>query len=213
MSDDDNAQRPSDWQILERERVYNGFFRVDRYRLRHALFAGGQSGPIVRELLDRGDAVVVLPYDPLRDQVVVLEQFRIGAMALPQGPWLLEFVAGMIEQGESAEEVARREAMEEAGMTMGRLEPVCDFFVSPGGTSERVFVFCGEVDSSTAHGLHGIAAEGEDIRLHVVSFGQAWQWLQKRRINTAGPVIALQWLKLNRHWLRRRWCGEPKAKG
>lgn len=187
--------------------AYAGFFRLERLRLRHALFAGGMSPPLTRELFERGHAVAVLPYDPVRDAVVLIEQFRIGALARAGGPWLLEIVAGIIEDGEAPEAVARREAVEEADLRLGRLEKIGRFYVSPGGSSESVHLFCGEVDASGAGGIHGLVEEGEDIRVLVEPFATAMQRLTSGAIDSASPVIALQWLALNRTRLRQTWAG------
>ena len=189
-------------EILAREVVYRGFFRMDRFLLRHSLYQGGMCGPLNRELFERGHAAAALLYDPMRDRVVLLEQFRIGALDMPGGPWLLEIVAGMIEPGEQAEEVVRREAVEEAGAVIGALHFICDFLVSPGGTSERISLYCAEVDSDGLGGIHGLTVEHEDIRVAVVSFEEAWQLLQRGEINSASPIIALQWLERERG---RRW--------
>ena len=194
-------------EILDKECSYRGFFRMEKYRLRHTLFRGGMSEPIERELFERGHAAAVLLYDPWRDEVVVLEQFRIGALAAPGGAWLLEIVAGIIEDGEEAEEVVRREAVEEAGATISELVFICDYLVSPGGTSERISLYCGRVDSSHLGGIHGLADEHEDIRVTTVGFETTWQWLQQGVINSASPIIALQWLAMNRPTLRERWQG------
>ncbi len=194
--------RLEDVQILERRACYQGFFRLDCYRLRHRLFQGGWSRVLALECLERGDAAAVLLYDPKPDQVVLIEQFRIGALKAPEGPWLLEVVAGMIEPGETPEEVARREALEEAGCEVQRLWPIASYLVSPGGTSERIHLFCGLVDASRAGGIHGKAEEGEDIRVHAVPFEKAWGWVEEGRIQSATPLIALQWLALHRDRLK-----------
>lgn len=192
-------------EILKRRRGYSGFFQIDIYQLRHRLYNGDMSPPLQRELFERGDAVALLPYDPQRDAVVLIEQFRIGALQAPQGPWLLEMVAGMIEPGETAPEVARREAQEEAGCQIGRIHSIGSFLVSPGGTSERIHLYCGEVDSATAEGVHGVAAEGEDIRVIVAPFSEAWRWLERGVIDSASPIIALQWLQRERSRLQQLW--------
>ncbi|VFS38494.1 ADP-ribose pyrophosphatase [Escherichia coli] len=123
------------------------------------------------KFLERGHAAVLLPFDPVRDEVVLIEQIRIAAYDTSETPWLLEMVAGMIEEGESVEDVARREAIEEAGLIVKRTKPVLSFLASPGGTSERSSIMVGEVDATTASGIHGLADENEDIRVHVVSPG------------------------------------------
>ena len=193
------------FRILEHDIACQGFFRIDRFRLQHELFAGGWSEPLTRELFERGHAAAILPYDPKRDAVVMIEQFRIGALEAPGGPWLMEIVAGIIEPGEQPEQVARRESVEEAGLEIGRCEAICDYLVSPGGTSEGIALFCGEVDASGAAGIHGLPEEGEDIRVTSVAYEDAVQMLADGRLNSASVIIAMQWLMLNRERLRAQW--------
>jgi ADP-ribose pyrophosphatase len=196
-----------DYQILERETAFQGHFRVDRYRLRFRLHDGGMSREIVRELFERGHAVAVLPYDPVRDAVVLLEQFRIGALEAPGRPWCLEPVAGVIDAGETLEEVARRETREEAGLELGVLIRMHDYLSSPGGTTERVTLYLGRVDATDAGGLHGLADEAEDIRSLVLGFDEAWAEMTRRPIAVASLLIAMQWLALNRARVRQEWAG------
>ncbi|MDR4516611.1 MAG: ADP-ribose diphosphatase [Nitrosomonas sp.] len=194
-----------DVEVLEKTVCYQGFFRIERYRLRHRLFSGEWGHPIVRELFERGHAAAVLPYDPARDEVILIEQFRVGAMDAPGGPWLLEIVAGVIETDESVEDVVRRESVEESGCTIADLIPLYDYHVSPGGMTERVALFCGRVDTTHAGGVHGVKDEGEDIKVHVVSLDTALQYLKSGKINSASAIIALQWLALNRDQVRTSW--------
>jgi ADP-ribose pyrophosphatase len=192
-------------EIFEKTICYQGFFRMDRYRLRHRLFNGAWSRPLVREVFERGHAAAVLPYDPMHDQVVLVEQFRIGALEAADDPWLLEIVAGMIDPGETPEGVVQREAVEESGCIIQEVVPIYEYLVSPGGTSERLTLFCGKVDASRVGGIHGAADEDEDIRVVVLSAADAFAQLQAGRIKAAAPIIALQWLMLNREQLRHRW--------
>lgn len=195
----------NDVEIIARETLYSGFFSMDLYRFRHRLFNGDMSGEIRREIFERGHAAVLLPFDPVRDEVVLVEQIRIAAYDVSESPWLLEMVAGMIEEGETVEDVARREALEEAGLVVGRTKPVLSYLASPGGTSERLSIMVGEVDATTAEGIHGLADENEDIRVHVVSREQAYQWVEEGKIDNAASVIALQWLQLHYQTLRNEW--------
>ena len=195
----------NDVEIIARETLYSGFFSMELYRFRHRLFNGEMSGEIRREIFERGHAAVLLPFDPVRDEVVLVEQIRIAAYDVSVSPWLLEMVAGMIEEGESVEDVARREALEEAGLVVGRTKPVLSYLASPGGTSERLSIMVGEVDATTAEGIHGLADENEDIRVHVVSREQAYQWVEEGKIDNAASVIALQWLQLHYQTLRNEW--------
>ena len=195
----------NDVEIIARETLYSGFFSMELYRFRHRLFNGEMSGEIKREIFERGHAAVLLPFDPVRDEVVLVEQVRIAAYDTSETPWLLEMVAGMIEEGESVEDVARREALEEAGLAIGRTKPVLSYLASPGGTTERSSIMVGEVDATTAKGVHGLADENEDIRVHVVSREQAYQWVEEGLIDNAASVIALQWLQLHHQNLRNEW--------
>lgn len=195
----------NDVEIIARETLYSGFFSLELYRFRHRLFNGEMSGEVRREILERGHAVALLPFDPVQDKVVLIEQIRIAALETSPTPWLLEMVAGMIEPGESIEHVARRESMEEAGLKVGRIKPVHSYLASPGGTTERTYILAGEVDATSAHGIHGLADENEDIRVHVVSREQAYQWVEEGKIDNAASVIALQWLQLHHEALRKEW--------
>lgn len=195
----------NDVEIIARETLYSGFFSMELYRFRHRLFNGEMSGEIKREIFERGHAAVLLPYDPVRDEVVLVEQVRIAAYDTSETPWLLEMVAGMIEEGESVEDVARREALEEAGLVVGRTKPVLSYLASPGGTTERSSIMVGEVDATTAEGIHGLADENEDIRVHVVSRELAYQRVEEGKIDNAASVIALQWLQLHYQTLRHEW--------
>ena len=195
----------NDVEIIAREKLYRGFFSLDLYRFRHRLFNGEMSGEVRREIFERGHASVLLPFDPVRDEVVLIEQIRIAAYDTSDTPWLLELVAGMIEPGESVEEVARREAMEEAGLLVGRTKPVLNYLASPGGTSERLSILVGEVDATQAEGIHGLVEENEDIRVHVVSREQAYQWVKEGKIDNAASVIALLWLQLHYQEIRQEW--------
>ncbi len=195
----------NDVEIIERDTRYDGFFYIVSYRYSHRHVNGGMSGEVVREVFERGHAAVLLPYDPLRDEVVLIEQIRIPALDSSATPWLLEMVAGIIEPGETPEEVVRREAQEEAGLNVGRVKPVISYLASPGGTSERLSVLVGEVDASLAEGNHGLEEENEDILVHVVSREQAYRWVEEGIIDNAASVIALQWLALHHETLRREW--------
>ncbi|EGQ7817895.1 ADP-ribose diphosphatase [Vibrio parahaemolyticus] len=197
-----------DVEIISKESVFEGFFKMVKYRFKHKLFAGGWSDVVEREMFERGHAAAMLPYDPKTDQVVIIEQIRIGALE-HEHPWQLEIVAGMIDRDESAEELIRREAEEEAGITVGRVASVTSYYPSSGGCSEKLDVFVGEVDASKAHGIHGLDYEDEDIRVHVLSREQAYQWVKDGIFENGASIIALQWLQLNHQELRSQW-GYPQ---
>lgn len=195
-----------DVRLLEEEIVYSGFFSIRRLTLQHRLFAGGWSEPLVRELFERGDAVGVLPYDPVRDSVVLIEQFRPGAMRGEDSPWMLELVAGVVEPGESDADVIHREAMEEAGCSLSALEPIATVIPSAGACSEQVRLFCGRLREAGIGGVHGLDEEGEDILVHEVARADALELLRCDRIPNGHTLIALQWLCIHGDGLRERWA-------
>lgn len=196
----------NDVEIVAREVLFKGYFQLEQYRVRHRLHAGGWSGVVTRELFERGHAAAVLPYDPRRDAVALVQQFRVGALAAGRGPWLTEIVAGIIGPGEMPEEVVRREASEEAGLDLGELVPISRHLTSPGGCSETVVMFCGRIDAATAGGIHGLSQEHEDIRVIVLPAQDAFA-LRRQNVEIAdgNTIVALLWLELNREELRRRW--------
>lgn len=203
----------SDVEIRNKESGYHGFFEINSYTLRHRHFNGDWGNDITREVFERGHAVGILPYDPVRDEVVLIEQFRPGAFialnspwfADDASPWIYEAVAGIIDPGESPEDVAYRETIEEAGTKLSDLMPVCHYLVSPGGTTESVFVFVGCVDSSNIDGVHGVETEGEDIRPFAIPLQEAYDAISSGKINNGMTIIALQWLMLNKQQVRTKW--------
>lgn len=187
-----------DVDILSQDRQYRGYAKIDKVTLRHRLFAGGWSKPITRELIERGHAVAVLPYDPVRDEVILIRQFRIGTWGAGEAPWMVETVAGIIEEGEQAEDVARRETMEETGCTLGALHHVCDYFVSPGIMTEKITVYCGITDTTNAGGNFGLEEEGEDIQAFTVPLNAIQDDVNAGRIVDAKIMLAIMWLSQNR---------------
>lgn len=191
-----------DVKILKKDTVYNGFFRMEKYQLQHTLFAGGWSGEMTRECFVRGNCVAVVLYDVQRDKVILIEQFRVGAIHNPiNTPWLIEIVAGIMEDGESAEDVARRESLEEAGCEILELIRIHSFYLSPGGSSEKITLFCGLINSENVGGLHGVADEHEDILVRAVPFAEAYEMVERNEIDSVIPILALQWLAFHRHKL------------
>ena len=186
-----------DVDILKREKVYDGFFKMEKIHLRHRLFNGEWSPVIQRERFLRGTAVAAVLYDSTHELIGFVEQFRIGAVNHPIGPWLLEVVAGMTEEGESPEEVIIREIKEEANLTPHKLIPICDYFTSPGGTDESLRLFCALTDLSQAGGIFGLPEEGEDIRVVVRSKEEVFASLYEGAYNNAATLLCLQWLMIN----------------
>ncbi len=197
----------SDISIHKIATKYDGFFKIDEYQLSHQQYDGTTSILLTREIFERGDAVVLIPYDAVNDKVVLIEQFRVGAIRSNDTPWLLEFIAGMFAENESPLDVAIREAKEEANLTIlsSDVTYVMKFLASPGGTSECAHIYVANVNTDNVGGVHGLPEEGEDILVHVVSRQDALMLLEQGKINNAATVIGLQWLQLNYKKLQGNW--------
>lgn len=195
----------NDVVIEKTEAVFCGFFRVLRYRLRHRLFSGAWSKDIQRELFVRGDSVAVLLYDPERDCVALTQQFRIGCLDNPAGAWVWEVVAGMVKSGENSADVALREVEEETGLQLhaNQLQTITRYYSSPGGTDERLQLYCALCKlPAEIEGTYGLAEEGEDIRVRILATATVFDAMLAGTINNAATIIALQWLQINRDRLR-----------
>lgn len=195
----------NDYEVTKRDVLYQGFFRLVRNHIRHLKFNNTWTSEFTREILERPSAVGVIPYDPILDQVILIEQFRAGALANPQSPWLIEIIAGIYSIDDNPKEVMHHEAKEEAGLELLDLYQIYEYFVSPGGSNERFTLYCGRVDASNAGGIFGLNEEHEDIRAFPIALDDALLLLQEGKIQTAPAILALQWLQLNREWLRQLW--------
>lgn len=199
-----------DVELLGQDPAYAGYFKVDRYRFRHRKYDGGWSRPMVREIFERGHAAAVVLYDPAKDRMVLIEQFRSGAWVAAREPhltgaftpWLIEIVAGIIDEGETAEAVARREAVEEAGCVVREMRSIGPILATPGGSSESVALFLGLIDAPDVGGIFGLDEEHEDIRVLLASPDEVWAWMDQGRIVNGPALVALQWFRIHQDGLR-----------
>jgi len=191
-------------RVVDKQTVYDGFFKVQRYRVPFQRFDGEWEKPINRELINRPRVAAVLPYDPHLDQVVLIEQFRMGPIKGQKPPWQWEVVAGLVnDRQEPVEQVAHREVAEETGLQLQALHLITQYWLSPGGSDEHVTLYCGFIDASHAGGIWGLDAEHEDIKVSTYTVEQAYQGIQQGWINNATTIIAIQWLKLNHQALKQ----------
>jgi ADP-ribose pyrophosphatase len=205
LSDLETTFGADDVEVLASEKVFRGYFSVRRDTLRHRRFEGGWTEPFRREVFDRGDAVGVLPWDPVSDELVLIEQFRVGAMRGANSPWMFELIAGIVEAGEDDQAVAHREAEEEAGCTLDRLRHIHTFYPSAGGCSEQIRLFIGRLVAADAGSVRGLPDEFEDILVHRMSRRDAIELLDANRIDNGHTLIALQWLARHSEALRQEW--------
>jgi ADP-ribose pyrophosphatase len=196
-----------DLRIVAHEVAFRRHLRLDVFRFQHRLYSGEWSGERVHDVVRRGAAVAVLLYDPDREAVVLVEQFRLPPLLAGYSPWVVEVVAGLVDHAdESEEEVARRETIEEAGVQpVGELIPIQRYVPMPGNSDETIMLFCGRVDASGARGVHGLADEHEDIRVVVKTMAELEAMLDSGQIETGHTLICLYWLFRHRDQLRQRW--------
>ena len=209
------AQEPSEVELEKLEVIADGYLRLERLTLRTDTFAGGTSGALQREVLRAGPAVAILLYDPAPQKLILIEQFRVGAYVNQKvnqlaSAWLLECVAGKIDEGETSEVAARREAMEESGCQVQEMEFAGAYLSSPGTSDELVSVYLGRVDSARVGGVHGEASEGEDIRTVVLSVDEALAAADNGTVINMVTQVALLWFARHGDAVRRKWLGsEP----
>lgn len=197
---------PAEIEVVSRGYPYARYFGIEDHQLRHRRFDGRTSAIVDRAVFTSGDAVTVLPFDPRTGRVLLIEQFRAGPHARRDPrPWCLETVAGRRDRRETAEETARREAVEEAGVTLGRLERISSYYPSPAIMAEYLTSFVAEADLAAAGGVHGLAEEDEDIRVIVVPLEEALAALDSGEIATAPLMVSLLWLARNEARLRAAW--------
>ncbi len=189
--------------LLSRERRYSGFFKLDAVTVKHALYRGGMSDEILREVIVREDAVGVLLYDPELDSLLLIEQIRVPLIGESSTPWTIEIVAGLIEEGESPAEVAKRETQEEAGIELEQLIPIQNYFSSTGGSNERMHLFLGLCSLANAGGIYGVAAEGEEIRAFVLKRDEAFTLLERGMLDNASTLVAMLWFQIHYHRFKK----------
>ncbi|QYX57955.1 NUDIX domain-containing protein [Roseovarius sp. SCSIO 43702] len=190
--------------VRSREVLHEGFYAMRGFDLRHPTFGGGMSDRVRREVFIATDAALVLPYDPVRDRVLLVEQFRMGPFGRGDPrPWMLEPVAGRVDPGETPEHAARREAREEANLDLRYVEPMSSHYCSPGCSTEYFHLFIGLCDlPDEAEGRGGLETEHEDIRTHVLDFEGAMRLLDTGEADNGPLILSLLWLARNRDRLR-----------
>lgn len=198
-----------DVEIIEATTPFERFLRIDTVRFRHRLFSGDWSASHTFDILRRGTAVAIVLYDPDREAVVLIEQFRLPALLAASSPRQLEVVAGLVDADETPEAVAVRETREETGLALtGELIPIQRYLPSCGASDESVFLFCARIDSSAAGGVHGSPDEGEDIRTAVKTVAEVEALLDTGLIENGHTLIALYWLLRHRGELCHKWTGK-----
>ncbi len=190
-------------KVLQTKTLYKGYHELVEYTYSFALFNGGMSSAVTRELFKRSSCVGLIPYDPNTKEVVLIEQCRLGALANNDHPWMYEIIAGVVEDNEEKEATILRECVEEAGCTINKLIPIFEYYMTPGYCNETIKLYCGLIDRNKVNTdtIYGLSHEHEDIKVHLIKLEQAMQMLSEGKINNASTIIALQWLNANQQLL------------
>jgi nudix-type nucleoside diphosphatase (YffH/AdpP family) len=194
----------NDVEVASQTRGYNHFFAVDDVKLTHRRFDGDMSTEIERAVFVMVDSVTVLPYDPVLDRVLLIEQFRCGPLVRGDAsPWSIEPIAGRIDPGETPAQAAARESFEEAGLSDLKLEKIAQYYPSPGAITEYLFSYIGITDLANVEvGTGGVAEEGEDILRHLMSFDDLMDLVAKGEAGNGPLILSAYWLAQNRDRLR-----------
>ena len=192
-------------EVIKKDTLYKKFFRVEEYFFKYPRYDGKMSAPVSREVMDRGNSAGILLYDPDKEKLVFVEQMRVGVFIAGEYPWVLECAAGMVDPGETPQQVVIREAKEEAGAEVLSVEPIVEYFASPGGITEKLFLFCGRVNADQVAEYAGLPSENEDIHIVVLSVEEAEKMLAEGKFNNALTIIAVQWFLMNKEKLRKKW--------
>ncbi|MEO1293286.1 MAG: NUDIX domain-containing protein, partial [Pseudomonadota bacterium] len=196
----------ADVEEIETVEIYREYFTMQDRTVRFSTYDGGRSAPVKRGVFISGEAVTVLPYDAARDEVLLIEQWRVGPWVYGDAnPWAIEVIAGRLEGDTHPERTARREAREEAGVEIAEMEHAAGYYTTPGIGCEYLTSYVGRADLSAAGGVHGLEEEGENIRVITLGFWDAMEALARGDVNTAPAVLSLLWLARNRERLRLLW--------
>jgi ADP-ribose pyrophosphatase len=188
------------FNLLDKEIIYQGFHSIELLKFNFNKFSGELSNNVSREVFQRKPCVGVIPFDPIRQEIILIEQIRPGPITNNHPtPWLLEIVAGIVDENEQAEITVLREAKEEANCNITQIIPIYEYYVSPGCSSEIIKLYCGITDTTHAGGIYGLSDENEDIKVHVVKLQDAFTMLNSGKIINAATIIAMQWLLINHH--------------
>jgi ADP-ribose pyrophosphatase len=191
--------------VTGKEWLSQGFLKLARFTLTHERFDGGTVGPMTRELVVRSPAVGVVPYDPTTDQIILIEQFRVAAHLGGMPAWQREIIAGVSDREESLEDLARREAMEEANCKITDLYEMIRFLPTPGMSNEVFVSFLGRMAPGAVTGVHGLATEHEDIRSSLFHLDQIPEILENGHTGNGPLLVTLQWMQINRDRIRKLW--------
>ena len=189
-----------------KRQAYKGFFSIEEHRLSYKKFDGSQGEVVTRSALVSSDAVIVLPYDPVSDRVLLVEQFRTGPYVKGDAnPWVLEPIAGLIDVGETPVEAGLREAKEEACLDLKSMELVARSYPSPGISTEFFHQYIGIVPlPESTDVIAGLKTESEDIRSHIFAYKQFSEMISKGSIKVGPAILLGLWLSNHRKKLRAR---------
>ena len=187
----------SKFEIINKKNIHNGFFKMNEYILKYKKYDGSWSKEVKREIFGGAMVSAVLPYDPVKREIVLIQQFRPGTIAKEFNNYLYEIVAGIIDSGETAEDTAKRECLEETGCKIKKITPIQGYFPAPGSSESFYHLFLGEIDTFEGERVMGLESENEDILVRSYKLSDVKEMMEKGEILNGLTLIALQWFFLN----------------
>ena len=184
------------YKILNKINLYSGFFSLNKFQFIHQKHDGEWTGKIEREIFSGCHVSTLLPYDPIRKEIVLIQQFRAGNLSRYDKDYLYEIVAGIVDEGESPEKAARRECLEETGCIVTKTIPIQGYFPSPGSTEEYYDLFLGEINTFDGKRIMGLESENEDILVKSFKVSEVKKMLLEKKIKNGLTLVALQWFFL-----------------
>ena len=184
------------YKIINKKNLYSGFFSLNKYEFTHKKHDGEWTSTLDREIFSGAHVSTLLPYDPIKKEIILIQQFRAGVLSRYDEDYLLEIVAGIIDEGENPEETAMRECFEETGCEVKKIHPIQSYFPAPGSYESYYHLYLGEIQAFDGERIKGLEKENEDILVKSFKIDEVRQMLKEKKITNGLTLIALQWFFL-----------------
>ena len=187
------------YKIINKKNLYSGFFSLNKYEFIHEKHNGEWTDTVGREIFSGAHVSTLLPYDPIKKEIILIQQFRAGVLSRYDEDYLYEIVAGMIDEGENPEETAARECFEETGCKVEKIYPIQSYFPAPGSSESYYHLYLGEVKAFDGERIRGLEKENEDILVKSFKIEEVRKMLKEKKINNGLTLLALQWFFLEHY--------------
>jgi len=184
------------YKIINKKNLDAGFFSLNKYEFIHEKHNGEWTSTVEREVFSGAHVSSLLPYDSIKKEIILIQQFRAGALSRYDENYLLEIVAGIIDEGENPEQTAIRECFEETGCEVKKIHPIQSYFPAPGSSESYYHLYLGEIQAFEGERIKGLEKESEDILVKSFKIDEVRQMLKEKKIMNGLTLVALQWFFL-----------------